>query len=119
MSKMIEYVMHSQLIIIMTMSMIMIISVFQTSLKISRVIGRGLQCPGPYVRKIKIELCSVCSRGHSAGHFGTKIKQGLSSKRFDGVILNSVIQNMHYEKLNLSSKLISPFYIQLHSTVKT
>ena len=28
---------------------------------------------GPYVGKIKIEFCIACSRGHSAGHFGTKI----------------------------------------------
>ena len=41
------------------------------------------------------------------------------SKIFDGVIANSVIQNMHYEKLNLLSKLISKSYIQLHSTIKT
>ena len=27
----------------------------------------------PYVGKIKIEFCTACSRGYSAGHFGTKI----------------------------------------------
>ena len=27
----------------------------------------------PYVGKIKIEFCITCSRGYSAGHFGTKI----------------------------------------------
>ena len=27
----------------------------------------------PYVGKIKIEFCIACSRGYSAGHFGTKI----------------------------------------------
>ena len=36
---------------------------------------------------------------------------------FDGVIANSVIQNMNYEKLNILSKLISKFYIQLHIKV--
>ena len=29
---------------------------------------------GPYVGKIKIELCMACSRGHSAGRFDTKIR---------------------------------------------
>ena len=38
----------------------------------------------------------------------------MSNTIFDGVIANSVIQNMHYDKLNLVSKLISKFYIQLH-----
>ena len=31
------------------------------------------QRKGPYVGKIKIEFCIACSRGHSAGHFDTKI----------------------------------------------
>ena len=31
------------------------------------------QRKGPYVGKIKIEFCIACSRGYSAGHFGTKI----------------------------------------------
>ena len=31
-------------------------------------------CVGPYVRKIKIEICISYSRGHSAGHFDTKIR---------------------------------------------
>ena len=42
----------------------------------------------------------------------------MSSTIFDGVIANSVIQIMHYEKLNLLSKLISKFYIQLHIIIK-
>ena len=29
---------------------------------------------GPDLGKIKIEFCIACSRGHSAGHFGTKIR---------------------------------------------
>ena len=41
----------------------------------------------------------------------------MSSTIFDGVIANFVIQNMHYEKLNLLSKLISKFYIQSHTKV--
>ena len=32
---------------------------------------------------------------------------------------NSVIPNMQYEKVNLLSKLISKFYIELISTTKT
>ena len=36
-----------------------------------------------------------------------------TSTIFDGVIANSVIQNMPYENLNLLSKLIPKFYIQL------
>ena len=31
------------------------------------------QRKGPYVGKIKIELCIACCRGYSADHFGTKI----------------------------------------------
>ena len=38
-------------------------------------------------------------------------KNKASSTIFDGVISNSVIQNTHYEKLNLLRKLISKFYI--------
>ena len=41
----------------------------------------------------------------------------MSSIIFDGVIEKFVIQNMHYEKLNLLSKLISKFYIKFHITV--
>ena len=41
----------------------------------------------------------------------------MSSTNFDGVIAKSVLQNMHYEKLNLLSKLISKLYIQLHIEV--
>ena len=29
---------------------------------------------GPYLEKIKIEVCIASSRGHSAGHFDTKIR---------------------------------------------
>ena len=29
---------------------------------------------GPYVRKIKIQFCITCSRGHSTGHFDAKIR---------------------------------------------
>ena len=70
----------------------------------------AMQRKEPYVGKIKIEFCIACSREYSAGHFGTI---------FDGVIANSVIQNMPYEKQNLLIKLISKFYIQLLSTTKT
>ena len=48
-----------------------------------------------------------------------RYKNYVSSTIFVGVIANSVIQNMPYEKLNLLSKLISKFYIQLLSTSKT
>ena len=41
----------------------------------------------------------------------------LYSTSFEGVIVNSVIQNMHYEKLHLLSKLISKFYIKFHIKV--
>ena len=41
----------------------------------------------------------------------------MSSTIFDGVIANFVIQNMHYEKLSLLSKLISKFY-KLHAKVE-
>ena len=37
----------------------------------------------------------------------------------DGIVANSVVQNMHYEKLNLPSKMISKSYTQLHSTIET
>ena len=69
---------------------------------------------GTLRRENQIEFCIACSSGYSAGHFGTKIMY--SRTIFDGVIANSVIQNMHYEKINLLSKLISKFYIQLLST---
>ena len=41
----------------------------------------------------------------------------MSSTIFDGVIANFAIENIHYEKLNLWSKLISKFYIHLHAKV--
>ena len=69
------------------------------------------------VGKIKVEFCIACSRGHSAGYFGTKIR--CLAKLFYGVIANSVVQNMHHGKLNLLSKLMSKSYIQLQSTINT
>ena len=57
---------------------------------------------------------TLCARGHSAGHFGTKM---MYLAIFDGVIANSVIHNMHYEKLNLLIKLISKSYIQSHCLI--
>ena len=44
-------------------------------------------------------------------------KNYVSRTIFDGLIATSVIQNMNYEKLNILSKLISKFYIQLHIKV--
>ena len=72
---------------------------------------------GTFVGKIKIEFCIACSRGYSANHFGTKIMY--LAQFLTELFGNSVIQNMYYEKLNLLSKLISKFYIQLLSTTKT
>ena len=74
------------------------------------------QRKGRYVGNIKIEFCIACSRGHSTDHFGTTIMY--LAQLLITVITNSVIQNMHYEKLNLLSELISKFYIKLFSTTK-
>ena len=65
---------------------------------------------GTLRRENKMEFCIAFSRGHSAGHFDTKI-------RCLGVSANCVIQNMYYEKLNLLSKFISTFYIQFRTKV--
>ena len=48
--------------------------------------------------KIKIEFCIACSRRHSAGYFAAKI-YCLACTIFDEVNANSVVQNMHNEKL--------------------
>ena len=58
----------------------------------------------PYVEEIKIEVCIAYSRGHSALSFW--YKNHVSSTIFDRVIANSVIQNIHYEKLNLLSTFL-------------
>ena len=42
----------------------------------------------------------------------------MSTTIFGGVIANFVIQNINYEKLNLLSKLISKFYIQLQIKIE-
>ena len=49
---------------------------------------------------MKIEFGIACSRKHFTGHFDTK--NYVSSTMFDRVTAKSVIQNMHYEKLNLN-----------------
>ena len=70
---------------------------------------------GPYVKKINtcIGLLYIsCSRGHSVGHFDTKVR--CLAQFLTEVIANSLIKNMHPEKPNLLSKLISKFYIQFH-----
>ena len=77
-----------------------------------------MQRKGPHVGRMKIEFCIACSRGYSV-QFIFWYKNYVASTIFDGVNANSVIQNMPYEKLNLLSKLISKFYIQLLSTTKT
>ena len=50
---------------------------------------------GTLRRKMKIEFCISCSRGHSTGHFDTKIR---CLAQFLKVIANTVIQRMHCEK---------------------
>ena len=67
---------------------------------------------GTIRRKMGIEFCIECSRGHSAGHFGIKIRY--LAQFLHEVNANPVIQNMHYNKVNILSKLISKKYIQSH-----
>ena len=64
---------------------------------------------GPYVEKIKIEFCIVCSRGHSTGHFDPKIR---CPAQFLMVLLQILLfKTCIIKKLNLLSILISKFYI--------
>ena len=68
------------------------------------------------VGTIIIEFCIACSKRHSAGHFGTKIRY--LAQFLTGLLQILSFKNMHYENLNLLSNfIISKFCMQLHIKV--
>ena len=55
------------------MIFILKIYIVDIALQIEFSVWVATQRKEPYVGKIKIDFCIACSRGYSAGHFGTKI----------------------------------------------